>query len=266
MIAQNARTVSNRAIAVIDIGNTSIALGRWDAGRVADRAAVPTTDGAAFDVGYAELSATFRRGRPAAVAVASVVPAALAHVRAVVNDALDKDPLVVGDRLPLPMDVGVTDPKAIGTDRVCAAAAAYDQLQGACAVVDIGTAVTLDIVDDDGTLLGGAILPGLRLQLRALHEHTAQLPDVPPDMPQHPYGRNTREAIQAGVCGGLVGTIRGLVEAYASRLNKWPHVVATGGDVAMLRERLDFVDSVVPDLTLLGIGLAYARYLGAQGA
>jgi type III pantothenate kinase len=164
------------------------------------------------------------------------------------------------------MDVGVKDKRAIGVDRVCEAAAAYDKLQTGCTVVSFGTAVTVDLVDDDGTLLGGAILPGLRMQLRALHENTAALPEVQPGIPELPYGRDTTEAIQNGVCRGLTGAVRGLVEAYATHLNRWPHVVATGGDVAFLAPHCDFLDTIVSDLTLRGIGLAYDKHLAEQGA
>ena len=112
------------------------------------------------------------------------------------------------------MDVAVTDAKAIGVDRVCEAAAAYDRLSTGCTVVSFGTAVTIDLVDDDGTLLGGAILPGIALQMRALHEFTAALPEATPGFPELPFGRNTIEAIQTGVCRGLVGAVREIVEGY----------------------------------------------------
>ena len=195
-----------------------------------------------------------------------MVPEALEGIRGVVEDGLGKKVLVVGGRIPLPIDVGVTDPAAIGVDRVCAAAAAYDRIQSACAIVDFGTAVTVDVVDDEGTLLGGAILPGMRLQLGALCEHTAQLPLVEPDFPKLPFGRDTNEAMQAGVCRGLLGAVRGLVEGYAAHLHRWPQLVATGGDMAIVAKHCDFLDSLVPDLTWRGIGLAYAKYMDAEGA
>jgi len=150
-------------------------------------------------------------------------------------------------------------------DRVCAAAAAYDKIQQACAVVDFGTAVTVDLVDDEGTFIGGAILPGLKLQLRALHEHTAQLPTVDPAFPELPYGRDTIEAMQTGVCRGMAGAVRGLVEGYATHLNRWPQVIATGGDAALMAPYCDFLDNVVSDLTLRGAGLAYTKYLADAG-
>ena len=113
--------------------------------------------------------------------------------------------------------------------------------------------------------LGGAILPGLAMQLRALREETAVLPEVEPGIPDFPYGRSTKEAIQVGVCRGMAGAVRGLVEAYASTLNRWPHVVATGGDLSLIAPQCDFLDTLVDHLVLRGIGLAYAKHLEAMG-
>ena len=71
------------------------------------------------------------------------------------------------------------DPETItGVDRLLNAAAAYATLKQACVVVDAGTAVTVDFVDGHGTFHGGAIAPGARLQIDALHRGTDALPDV----------------------------------------------------------------------------------------
>ena len=88
-------------------------------------------------------------------------------------------------------------------------------------------------------------MPGLKMQLCALNEHTAVLPEVEPAMPELPYGRNTIEAMQAGVCRGLIGAVRALVEGYAASLNRWPQVIATGGDLKLIAPHCDFLDTLV---------------------
>ena len=103
-------------------------------------------------------------------------------------------------------------------------------------------------------------------QLSALHEHTAALPEVEPAIPELPYGRDTVEAMQAGVCRGLIGAVRALVEGYAASLNRWPQVIATGGDLKLIAPHCDFLDTLVEHLTLRGIGLAYTKHLEAAGA
>jgi len=253
-------------VVVIDIGNTTTKVATWHGGHLKSPLAAPTADPAAFEEVYTAHAKATPLGRPAATVIGSVVPDALARIRVHVLAFQEQEALVVGETIALPMDVGVTDAQAIGVDRVCEAAAAYERLQTGCTIVAFGTAVTVDLVDDDGTFLGGAILPGLAMQFRALHEYTAVLPWVERGLPELPYGRNTVEALQVGVCRGLAGAVRGLVEAYAAHLNRWPQVVATGGDAAFLAPHCDFLDSVVSDLALHGVGLAYQKHLAAMGA
>jgi type III pantothenate kinase len=253
-------------IVVIGIGNTNIALATYQGNQIKTPLSVPTHDEKAFAEAYDAHIHAATKAHPTATIIASVVPSVLTRIEQHVETRLDKPPLVVGDSIPLPIDVAVTDPSAVGTDRVCQAAAAFDRLQTGCTVVSFGTAVTVDLVDDDGTLLGGAILPGLDMQLRALHDHTAQLPEVPRGCPELPFGRNTIEAIQTGVCRGIAGSVRNIVEGYATHLNRWPHAVATGGDAEFMQPYCDFIDSFVAHLTLSGIGYAYRKFLTEVGA
>ena len=254
-------------VVVIDIGNTHTTLATWHEEQLKTPLPVPTGDEAAFDEAFAAHCQAIPNQDPTAAIIASVVPAARERICECLRQKLNREPLVIGDAIPLPMDLGVTDKDAIGTDRVCAAFAAYDRLEAACTVIDFGTAVTVDLVDIEGVLVGGAILPGLRLQLEAMHEHTASLPgDIDPEFTELAYGRNTIEAMQTGVCRGLTGAVRALVEAYAASLNYWPQVVATGGDLPLLGPHCDFIDTQVKDLTLRGIGLAYTRYLAVPRA
>jgi len=253
-------------VVVIDIGNTAVKVATWAAEELKTPVSVSSEDTRAFQNAMAAHIEAMPGGRAAAVVIVSVVPDALDRIRDHVEATLDRIPLVVGERVPFPMDVALDDPSGMGADRICAAAAAYDKIESACTVVDFGTAATVDLVNDEGKLLGGAILPGVSMQLRSLHEHTAALPHVEAGMPETPFGRNTREAIQNGVCRGIAGAVRGLVEAYSSHLKYWPHVVATGGDLKWLLPHCDFIDTAVNDLALRGVGIAYSRYLSAMGA
>jgi type III pantothenate kinase len=253
-------------VIVIGVGNSNTSIATYQSDELKTPLSVPSQDAAGFSAAYdAHLKAS-GEGSAAATIISSVVPDVLARLMGQIERRVDKTPLVIGDSIPLPMDVAVVDPQAIGTDRVCQAAAAYQRLQTACTVVSFGTAVTVDLVDADGTLLGGAILPGLDLQLRSLHEHTAQLPVAPHGIPDLPYGRTTVDAIQTGVGRGIVGAVRGIVEGYATYLTRWPQVVATGGDAPFFRPYCDFIDTFVSHLALRGIGYAYRKHLIEMGA
>jgi pantothenate kinase type III len=136
------------------------------------------------------------------------------------------------------------EPGRVGADRLAQASAAWHRARGACVVVSMGTAITVDVVDTRGVFRGGLIAPGLRLMARALHEHTALLPEVDPVRRLDPVGRDTREALQAGIWLAARGLLR-----EALRGAKGP-VFGTGGDAAPFRECFDHF---VPALALEGV-------------
>jgi type III pantothenate kinase len=198
---------------------------------------------------------------PRRLAACSVNPAGLAVLESAAG-RMDEPVLLVGRDLPAPIETNLPEPGAIGPDRLCAAAMAFHRLGQACVVADFGTAITVDCVDDGGVFRGGAILPGLRLSARALHEGTAVLPEVEPVAPEWVFGRNTAEAIGGGLVYAARGALRELTEAYATELGSWPLLIVTGGDAELVAAGYEFVQAVVADLTLLGVALACRRGVG----
>ncbi|MCJ7544310.1 MAG: type III pantothenate kinase [Phycisphaerae bacterium] len=201
---------------------------------------------------------------PRKLVACSVNPAALKALEAAAAEATGEGVLVVGRDLPSPIDTSLHNPSATGTDRLCAAAAAFDRLGVACVVADIGTAITIDYVNDEGIFQGGAILPGLDMSARSLQEGTAQLPRVELAAPAAACGKDTRQAILSGLVYGARGALRELAEAYATELGHWPVVILTGGDAALVAGDVNsssLVQSIVPDLVLRGVAAAYYRTL-----
>jgi type III pantothenate kinase len=167
----------------------------------------------------------------------------------------------------LPLAVLVPEPEKVGIDRLADAVAANHLRkpgQGAV-IVDIGSAITVDSVNADGAFVGGAILGGIGLSARALHEFTDLLPHL--DMhelhePPPVLGTNTVAAMRSGLFWGSLGAIRELSmrqfrEAPASRL------FLTGGAgpavAEYLREGAPYTVEIVPHLTLAGIALSACR-------
>ncbi len=249
------------AILVLDIGNSRVAIATWHESKLITPIGVDAKDEAGFNEAITAHLDAMPDSKPGAIAISSVNKEVLEIVRPKLENQFDRDALVVGERLALPIEVAVDDPAAVGTDRVCAAAAAYETLETACTIVDFGTAVTVDLVSDDGVLMGGAILPGLELQLRAMHDYTSALPEVTKDFTGEMYGRNTEQAMLVGVHRGLASAVRGLVEGYATTLERWLQVIATGGDVIRMAPYCDFLDTTVSHLVLRGVGIAYDKHL-----
>jgi type III pantothenate kinase len=246
------------SIVAIEVGNTRTRLGRFEGRALHEVTSLPNADADAIVRAALERWDRIEHGEERAVVIASVNDPVADRIESDIEDRLSIDLYRVGRDLAVPIGESL-DPETItGSDRLLAAAAAWDTLKQACVVVDAGTAVTVDFVDGAGTFHGGAIAPGARMQLQALHEHTAQLPQIEfarPDA-REAFGRNTREAMLHGVYDGIRGLVWRLVEQYAQAYGAFPLVVATGGDAETLFGEDELVNRIVPDLTLLGIAVA----------
>jgi type III pantothenate kinase len=255
-------------IIAVDIGNTNIttALYLKDEEQfiksVSGRSRAKLTDIFKSAWEKVPVSKSSKEGkRDGVIVVCSVKPDWTKLIREMVKDNIDEKVHIIGQDIPLPMTLWVEEPKKVGTDRVVSAAAAYAVVKDAVVVADIGTAVTIDLVDDNGIFLGGAICPGLEIGARALEEHTAQLPKVKIARPKAPYGKNTTDAINCGLYYSTVATVQEVIRRYAESLGKWPHTVLTGSAAQIIKDDCEFMDSYVPNLVIKGIVLAYKKYI-----
>ena len=196
------------------------------------------------------------------VVIASVVPALTQRIEYSALQYLNTPAKVIGRDLKVPLKTALRDEATVGQDRLLGALAAFVNVEAACAIIHAGTALVVDCIDGEGIFRGGAILPGLMMGGKALHEYAAQLPttSLTPPTDDVPFGRYTQEAINLGLYIGARGAVRELLERYATALGSWPHVVATGGDAQALLGgpgESELVDSFVPDLVLQGVALAW---------
>jgi type III pantothenate kinase len=245
-----------------DIGNTSVQIAFLRGQESSGRASFNNNDLSGLGDGLREVWKEM--GADGKVAASSVNPDALKTLEAAAAEAIGQDVLVIGRDLPLPIETSLPHPAGIGTDRLCAAAAAYDQLGVACVVADFGSAITVDCVNSDGLFQGGAILPGLQMGARVLASQTAQLPEVQLSDPQWVYGQDTSEAIISGLVRGGRGALRELVETYATEMGSWPLVILTGGDAHLICKDVndsELAQAIVDDLVLRGVAIAYYKLL-----
>ena len=161
----------------------------------------------------------------------------------------------------IPLRVLVTAPELLGIDRRAAALAAnrIRPPDAGMIIVDAGTALTVDGLDGAGTFLGGVILPGMALAAQSLAHGTDRLPkfDGPIECPARTVGRNTEEAIQAGIFWGTIGAIHETVQRVADEIpGVGERVIVTGGAIAACLPHLRFPVEHHPHLVLQGIALA----------
>lgn len=154
---------------------------------------------------------------------------------------------------PTPLKVDYHSPGTLGLDRLAAAVGAWQQQPGrTLLIIDMGTAITYDVVSRDGFYLGGNIAPGVRLRFQSLHTFTGKLPSVEPTHPFDVFGKDTESAIRAGVMQGIVHEVHGYLDYYSAL---YPDLFAflTGGDCIYFAENLKSGIFVSKNLVLSGL-------------
>jgi type III pantothenate kinase len=126
-------------------------------------------------------------------------------------------------------------------------------------IVDYGTAITLDVVSEDGAYLGGVIAPGLITGVQALFSRAAKMPQVGLELPPLVIGRNTNESAQSGILYGNAGLTVHLIEKIRVELGVKAKVVATGGHAELIAPLVKSIDHVDQWLTLDGLRIIYER-------
>lgn len=259
-------------LVAIDIGNTNVTVGLFvsDSEKFIESVSGDDTDKVEALLVEAWEQIPFAASakedkRDGAIVVSSVKPEWTKKVKEICKAKLDENIKVVGADINLPIEMGIENPSQVGTDRVVAAAAAFAVVEDAVVVADFGTAVTIDLVDEEGVFMGGVIAPGFNISAKALGQQTAKLPEVQVHTPKDAVGGNTEEAVNAGLYYSAVGLLRTVVEKYAEEVGRWPHTIVTGGDFGIIKDECDFVDSWVSNLVVRGVVLAYKKHLSVQG-
>lgn len=172
---------------------------------------------------------------------------------------LGHEMLAVGPGFKTGMPLRYDNPREIGADRLVNAVAAYERTQGACIVVDFGTAITYDPVSAEGEYLGGIISPGVEISVEALASRAAKLPKVDLEPPRALIGKSTIEAIRSGVIYGFAAMVDGIVGRLLEEMGEETATIATGGlahHIVPFTERIDEIDDL---LTLEGLRILFER-------
>ncbi len=195
------------------------------------------------------------------VIISSVVPDTLFNLKHMVNSHFVSPPIVVGEEgFDLGVSVKIDNPETIGADRLVNTYGGFRLYGGPLIIIDFGTATTFDIIDHEGSYVGGVIAPGVHLSLQALYEAAAKLPPTAFARTTKVIGTNTTTAMQAGTYWGYVGMIEGLSsrickEYSGSKIT----TVATGGLSSVFAQDLPLIEHVNESLTLDSLALIYRQ-------
>lgn len=148
-------------------------------------------------------------------------------------------------------------PRRLGVDRWVAMIGAWAEVESACLIVDAGTALTLDAVDDDGVHLGGQIIPGVETMLNSLSLATSDIPLVKVSSKQvagdiKMFGKNTAAAVREGAQNAVAGVIERSIRVLRSNAYD-PTIILTGGGASRILGALEEAPLHRPNLVLHGL-------------
>ncbi len=250
----------------LDIGNSHIYGGIFQEEQLAFQFRYPSTNRCTSDELGLFLKTYLREMKIAdeqisAVAYCSVVPSLDYSIRSAFVKYFSLEPFVLQAGVKTGLQIKYKNPTEVGADRIANAIAAHHLFpKKNVIIVDLGTATNFEVIAANGTFLGGTIMPGLQMQMRALNEHTANLPPVRIVKTQTAVGQTTAANIQAGLYYGHRGAIREVLKAISAEMftDSPPTVIGTGG-FSQLYEHDQLFDAIFPDLVLQGLRIAYLK-------
>jgi type III pantothenate kinase len=243
-------------ILLCDVGNTHAHIGLGNRRRVMASLDLETRNLASPESSH-RLEA-WLAGQPIEGACfCSVVPAVVPQVMKLLSGVTHGPVLALTFKTVLGVGIRYPKPETIGQDRLANAVAVRSLYGAPSVVVDFGTAVTFDVVDDRGDYVGGVIAPGLSALTDYLHEKTALLPKIKIREPRRVVGKSTEEAMLAGAVYGYRGLVREILGQLTSAVGGPLPVVATGGYARLIARKMPEITSVRPNLTLEGLRLTW---------
>lgn len=248
----------------IDVGNTNVVLGCMENGKAVSVSRLSTNmDDLARDYALKmrqsfELDGIDHTAFDGAI-MSSVVPQVNAAICEAVKKLTGLDCMVVGAGLKTGVNIKLDDPGELAADLLTGAVGALSMYKPPIIVVDMGTASTIIALDRDGAYLGGAIVPGVTLSLRALCSGTSLLPSIAVEAPGKCIGSNTVECMKSGVVFGSAAMVDGMIGRMEAELGEPAVVVATGGIsgkiIPYCRHKIEYE----PDLILKGLEVIYEK-------
>lgn len=255
---------------VIDVGNTNTVLGIFDDNRLVEHWRLTSSRSRTTDEYGILLKTLFDMSEVKmqdirGCIIACVVPPMLGIYEQMVQRYFKLQPLLIGPGVRTGMPILYENPREVGADRIVNAVAAYEIFQGACIVVDFGTAITFDAISDKGEYMGGSICPGIAISADALYTRASRLPRVEMKLPERVVGRNTVSSIQSGLVFGYTSLVDGMVRRIVEEFGGPMRVIATGGLAKVIADSSDTIELVDEDLTLTGLRILYERNTRQSG-
>lgn len=241
----------------IDVGNTNIVLGAFKNDKLVFTSRIATQSHYTEDQYAITLADIIRlydcdtKAFSGAI-ISSVVPSLIGVLKNAVKKLMGITALVVGPGIKTGLNIRLEDPAILGADLVCGAVGALAKYTAPLILFDFGTATTISAIDKNGSFLGGSIIPGVNVSLKALSSSAALLQDIgagngSPEV----IGTNTPDSMRSGVILGNASMVDGMVERYREKLGSNAKVIATGGLAGTIIKHCKTPDIILDDDLLL---------------
>lgn len=251
-------------VLAVDIGNTNIVLGCFEQEQIRSLGRLATDRGATELEYMVQIRNLLKMNDMTAgdiegAILCSVVPAVSGNMKRALETMTGKRVMVVGPGLKTGLKINIDNPAQLGADRVADAVAAANAYPLPLITIDMGTATTVGVVDENRTFIGGMIVPGVLVSLNSLSGNTSQLPHISLDPPSKPIGRNTVDCMRSGIVYHNAAGVDGMIDRIEEQLGKKCTVVVTGGLSAVITPYCRHEMIYDPDLLLKGLRVIYNK-------
>ena len=241
-----------------DIGNTSTRICLLNKSKILNSIIFDTNN--IFLRGYIKkiLNRFLKKNFRKEILFSSVVPLAFKEIKKVLKKTNYKVLEIKNFNLKKIIQINIKNIKQLGSDRI------VNSIEGKkfknCLIVDFGTATTFDIVKN-GIYEGGVIAPGVKLSIKNLNQSTALLPIFNLKKKQKSYGKNTKDALNAGFTWGYEGLINNIINKITINWKMNYKIVLTGGYAKLFKKIIKRKTIVDQDITIKGVSKVYKKFL-----
>lgn len=231
---------------IIDIGNTMAKMGIYEGKRLVGEVTALTHDKLAERALEICREQNVSRGMYATVAdddEVTIIP--------IIKGGIEMKRLTADTKVPF--EICYKTPETLGGDRIAAVAGAISEMgKREMMIVDLGTAITFEYIDEEGRYQGGAISPGIEMRFKAMNAFTGKLPKASVGDYADRVGKTTLECLSSGVIEGVWHEVAGRIMDFMGQDNK-KTIIFTGGDHKYLLANVKSTIFARPNLVMDGI-------------
>lgn len=246
----------------IDVGNTNIVFGIYNKDELLFSFRLETKINQTYDeygIKILDMLEHFnvKQDDVSGIIISSVVPQIDHTLESLCNKYFNIKPIFIGPGIKTGLKIKIDNPKQLGADLLVGCVSATNKYGCPVIVIDMGTATTFAVVNEQKEMIGGLIYPGLKIAFANLFEKTSKLEEVKLEKPKQLIGKDTATCIQSGMLYGTVAMIDGLIDMMCKQI-KDAKIVLTGGIGAYVYPHIKH--QVYYDENLLLDGLNYIYY------